>query len=79
MIKTLETIVIRIVKVCPKTSGDWRPSFLWSFMEHKKLVVSTKWEDKFAKSVLNSWKDVPLDLVKRLPKIEVEFYRQPLI
>ena len=36
-------------------------------------------EDIFPRSVHNSWKDVSLDLVKRLPKIEVEFYRQPLV
>ena len=38
-----------------------------------------KWEEKFAQFVLNSWKDVSLNLVKRSPKAEVEFYGQYLI
>ena len=48
-------------------------------MEDNKLAISTKWEDRFPRPVLNSWKDVSLGLVKRSPKVEVEFYRKPLI
>ena len=64
---------------CPKIGGDWRPSFRWAFMEHNKLAIATNWEDRFARSVLNAWKDVSLDLVKTLPKTESEICRQPLI
>ena len=49
------------------------------FMEHNKLAIATQWENIFARSVLNAWKDVFLDLVQRLPKTESEFCRQPLI
>ena len=43
-----QLLLYRLQKVCPKTSGDWNPSFRWSFMKDNKLVISTKWEDKFS-------------------------------
>ena len=56
----METIVViyELQKFCPKTGGDWRPSFRWSLMEHNKITISTKWDERFAQSILNSSKDV---------------------
>ena len=60
-IKTMETmVIIWNGKSYPKTSGDWRPTFQWSFMEHNKVTISTKWEETLSWSALNSWKDVSL-------------------
>ena len=44
-----------------------------------KLTISTKWEDRFVLSVITSWEDVSLNLVKRSPKTKAEICRQPLI
>ena len=48
-------------------------------MEHSKLAIATNWEVRFARSILNAWKDVSLDLVKTLPTTEYEICRKPLI
>ena len=74
-----QLLLYELQKFYPKFGGDWRPSFQWSFMEHNKLAISTKWEDIFARSALNSWKDVFVNLVKRSPTIEIELCRQRLI
>ena len=42
-----QQLLYELQKFCPKTSGDWRPTFRWSFMEHNMLAISTNWEDKF--------------------------------
>ena len=65
--------------VCLKIGGCWKPNIQWSFLEDKDIAISLKWEDIFARSVINAWKNVSLDLVKILRKLESEFYRQPLI
>ena len=48
-------------------------------MEHNKLAIVTNWEDRFARFVLNAWKDVSLNFVKILQKTEAKFCRQHLI
>ena len=45
---------VHIAMVCLKTGGDQKPNIQWSFVEDKHIVVSTKWEDTFARSVINS-------------------------
>ena len=74
-----QLLLYSLQRFCPKVGDYWKPTFRWSFMEDNKLAISTKWEDRFPRPVLNSWKDVSLGLVKRSPKVEVEFYRKPLI
>ena len=43
-----QLLLYELQKFYPKFGGDWRPSFQWSFIEHNKLAISTKWEDRFA-------------------------------
>ena len=62
----------------PKLVESGSP-FLDNKMEDNKLAISIEWEDKFARSVLNSWKGVSLGLAKKSSKTKVEFGRQPLI
>ena len=62
----------------PQLLNNWiKEDREWIHYNSQRLFPQ-KWEGIFAQFVLNSWKDVSLDLVKISLKTEAKFYRKPL-
>ena len=35
-----QLLFYELQRFCPKTGGDWRPTFRWLFREHNELVIA---------------------------------------